>query len=217
LLQDAANAVQESWPRDTHHLEQVLWPSFSKYSITLFNKLAEARLGEAGSDRAVRRYVHWLRCTCITAVVEDLCRGMRFSDIAKHAFDVIGEVRWPERAPETRRALARLMTEVLGGPHSENLEKRLRVLLDARIGYWEAKAIEKIGSRLRPNASRLNIKLIRQWIDEEGYDNEGLADALHISRRAVSSLRNDGGYHGDDAVTKLANLMGRNVEDLYLS
>jgi hypothetical protein len=34
------------------------------------------------------------------------------------------------------------MAEVLGGPHSENLERRLRVLLEARIGYWEAAAMQ---------------------------------------------------------------------------
>src|SRR5580693_3308529 len=60
LLMSAANAVQESWPRDTHHLEQVLWSSFSKYCTTLFDKIAEARVGEVWSGSSRRRYVHWL-------------------------------------------------------------------------------------------------------------------------------------------------------------
>jgi|GEM_PF-5569785 hypothetical protein len=58
--------------------------------------------------------------------------------------------------------------------------------------------------------------MISNWMDDEGYDKEELADLLKISVRTVSSLRNNGNYHGDDAVTKLANRMKRDVEDLYL-
>jgi hypothetical protein len=60
------------------------------------------------------------------------------------------------------------------------------------------------------------VELISKWMEDAGYDNKELAAALKISSRAVSSLRNDGDYHGDDAVTKLANLMKRDIEDLYL-
>jgi hypothetical protein len=63
---------------------------------------------------------------------------------------------------------------------------------------------------------KLNVDLISKWMGDEGYDNKELAAALKISVRAVSSLRNDGDYHGDDAVTRLANLMKRDKEDLYL-
>jgi hypothetical protein len=63
---------------------------------------------------------------------------------------------------------------------------------------------------------KLNTALINKWIGEEGHDNEVLAAMLKISPRTVSSLRNNGNYHGDDAVTKLANLMKRDPEDLYL-
>jgi hypothetical protein len=41
-----------------------------------------------------------------------------------------------------------------------------------------------------------------------------LAGLLKVSIRA--SLRNNGPYHGADAVTKLANFMGVDVEQLYL-
>jgi hypothetical protein len=51
---------------------------------------------------------------------------------------------------------------------------------------------------------------------DEGYNNKDLAASLDKSARAVSSLRNNGDYHGDDAVTRLANLMKLDVEDLYL-
>lgn len=64
---------------------------------------------------------------------------------------------------------------------------------------------------------KLNVELITKWMEDEGYDNKELASALKITERAVSSMRNNGNYHGGDAVTKLANLMKREVEDLYLS
>jgi hypothetical protein len=142
---------------------------------------------------------------------------------------------------ETRRALGRLMTEFLGGPHAESLEKRMEAVLTARIFKWEAAAVEKqaainlvdhgkVGDRwpeeqtqdqadtAAPNSTppigkaKLNVGLVRQWITDEGYDNKELATVLKISVRAVSSLRNNGNSHGDDAVTRLANLMKRDVE-----
>lgn len=67
------------------------------------------------------------------------------------------------------------------------------------------------------NSSTLNVELIGNWIQEEDYSNKELAEKLNISERAVSSLRNNGKSHGREAVTKLANLMKRDVDDLYLS
>ena len=58
LRREAARAVQESWPRDSYHLEQVLWPSLSKYSevgihltpvATTCSMAADGRFS-AGSD-----------------------------------------------------------------------------------------------------------------------------------------------------------------------
>ena len=54
-------------------------------------------------------------------------------------------------------------------------------------------------------------------MNEEGWNNETLAQKLDISERAISSIRNNGEYHGLDAVTKLANLMGRDPGDLYVT
>jgi hypothetical protein len=68
----------------------------------------------------------------------------------------------------------------------------------------------------RPSEPDLNVQLIEEWIKKEGYTNEELANTLNISRRTVSSIRNNGKYHGADAVTKLANLMKREPLDLYL-
>jgi hypothetical protein len=62
----------------------------------------------------------------------------------------------------------------------------------------------------------LNQGLVNTWIADEGWTNETLAKKLKISERAVSSLRNNGEYHGFEAVTKLANLMGREIADLCL-
>jgi hypothetical protein len=70
--------------------------------------------------------------------------------------------------------------------------------------------------RAQSEVPKLNVDLISKWMEDEGYDNKELAAALKISVRAVSSLRNDGDYHGDEAVTRLANLMKRDKEDLYL-
>jgi FixJ family two-component response regulator len=53
-------------------------------------------------------------------------------------------------------------------------------------------------------------------MDEEGWMNESLAQQLKISERAISSMRNNGEYHGAEAVAKLANLMARDIVDLYL-
>lgn len=70
--------------------------------------------------------------------------------------------------------------------------------------------------RSQEEAPKLNLDLIRKWMKDEGYNNKDLAASLDKSARAVSSLRNNGDYHGDDAVTRLANLMKLDVEDLYL-
>jgi hypothetical protein len=66
------------------------------------------------------------------------------------------------------------------------------------------------------NTPVLNVGLIKAWMNDEGWTNEALARELKISERALSSLRNNGDYHGIDAVTKLANLMRRDRADLYL-
>jgi len=69
---------------------------------------------------------------------------------------------------------------------------------------------------VRPEADvpKLNVELIDKWMDDEGYDNNELAKALDVSVRTVSSLRNNGNYHGAAAITRLANLMERDPEEL---
>jgi hypothetical protein len=63
---------------------------------------------------------------------------------------------------------------------------------------------------------KLNVRVICDWLDKEGWENETLAEKLDLSARTVSSLRNNGNYHGRKAVAKLANLMGCDPVDLYL-
>ncbi len=219
LRNELATAVQRSLPSTTQQLEEIFWPALSKYCEAVFTKIAESRLQVLGPKLRVQHFLHWLGCTCIPAVVEDACNGIRFSDTAKYLIDVIGDPRWPAPEEQTRRALAKLMTEVMGGPHSDSLEKRLKAFLDGQVSSWEAKAIEA-KSTLEPPVHlirKLDVIRINKWINDGGYTNEELAGILKVSVRTVSSLRNDGDYHGDEAVTKLANLMKLDPEDLYLS
>jgi hypothetical protein len=62
----------------------------------------------------------------------------------------------------------------------------------------------------------LDVELINQWIEAEGYSNDELKLALKTSARTISSMRHNGRLHGRHAVTKLANLMKCDPEDLYL-
>jgi hypothetical protein len=157
LRRESAKAVQESWPRDSYHLEQVLWPSLSKYSETVFDEIAEVRLAELGSKFLVRRYTHWLKCTGVSAVVdEDVCLPMgegQFYVTVQHVIGVIGDSKWPRQIEETKRALFGMLTELIGGHHTENLEKRLRVHLNGLIARWEGEAIRQTSS---PPASETN-------------------------------------------------------------
>jgi hypothetical protein len=191
LLLDAANAVQQQWPRDCHHLEQVLWPHLQEYALTVFDDIARARLRQSAPSFSVRPYLHWLHCTCVTAVVEDVCRGGQLYRTAVHTFNVIGEIQWPPHAPETRRALAGIMTELLGGPHTNSIEKRLKTVLEARITQWEATAVETLASVTKDsgvsNTADRAIK-VTEGKDESGASHPGPAPEKVANRRARSLL-----------------------------
>lgn len=75
-----------------------------------------------------------------------------------------------------------------------------------------------LGGECRSGSTRRELRheRINKWMEGEGYDNKELASKLLVSVRAVSSLRNNGQYHGGETVTKLANLMQVEVEDLYV-
>ncbi len=152
LRKESAIAVQQTWPPDQYHLEQVLWAPLSKYAETVFDTIAEARLRELGSKLRLRHYSRWLRCTCLPAVVGDVCLPMaQFYATAEYVIKVIGDNDRLEHLGRTRRALAWILTEVLGGPHTKNLEKRLQAYLGARIAHWEAKAMERTSDVAAPD------------------------------------------------------------------
>jgi len=137
----------------------------------------------------------------------DLLKGQVLEEVASiwkghsEALD-----RWYERA--CRPALEKALSPKVGEFESWALNAELKALEQATT-YQD---IETSSS----SAHRLNVSLINNWMKDEGYSNEDLSNILKISVRTVSSLRNNGDYHGEDAVTKLANLMRRDVEDLYL-
>src|ERR1019366_1179606 len=103
------------------------------------------------------------------------------------------------------------------------LRSRIAIRFEARYRYWSAIATEcflaNYETPTEPVAGPpavLNVSLISAWIGEEGWINKTLAEKLQVSERAISSLRNNGSYHGMEAITKLANLMGRDPDDLYM-
>jgi hypothetical protein len=130
---------------------------------------------------------------------------------------------------EIREFEAALWTE--GCP---SLEDRASAAIQERAAsgseaWRESSAPAPVAEERNPDASQatvinesaasrglLDVSLISTWMDKEGWINKSLAKRLGVSERAISSLRNNGSYHGTDAITKLANLMNRNVEDLYL-
>lgn len=143
LRKESADAVMRVWPSDRHQLEQLLWTPLSKYAEHVFDEIAKARLREVAVRFRVRHYVHWLNCTCLPAVLGDVCDPMaQFYGTADHILNVIGEADSSPHVSQARRAVAGILTEVLGGPRAESLETRLRACLSVRVTYWEAKAIE---------------------------------------------------------------------------
>lgn len=101
-----------------------------------------------------------------------------------------------------------------------------------QASQWAAKRVEEFRQACqampaaRPNHCsaepaerwyrRLDIQRIKDWM-AENYDNQALAAALGKSQRVVSSLLNNGRYHGQPAVAKLAKLMGLSEPtELYL-
>ena len=51
----------------------------------------------------------------------------------------------------------------------------------------------------------LNVSLIEAWMEHEAWINKTLAQKLHISERAVSSIRNNGNYHGAESSSGLVS------------
>ena len=55
---------------------------------------------------------------------------------------------------------------------------------------------------------RLDVNRIKTWMEDEGHTRQTLAAKFHKSPRTISSLLNNGCYHGKALVERLASLMG---------
>ena len=137
---------------------------------------------------------NWYKRMCAPAIENELNTRLR---------------EWTKRARAAE--LAALQATARTGPAQSNPLEKVAI---AAIG---ANAVSHPSPEVSPpQKPRLYVELIGKWMQDEGYKNEELAARLNISIRSVSSLRNNGDYHGDDAVIKLANLMKCDAEDLYL-
>jgi hypothetical protein len=170
LRKEAADAVIGALPSDWYGLERILWGPLSKYAELVFDKTAEARLQELGPKVSIRRYTHWLQCTCAPAVLEDVCAGGtgQFYQTGQYLDKIIGNANSPEDRARTRRVVAGgILTELLGGEHTKYLEKQLEALLSGRVPHWEAQALDQqSGLQPRPpnpssTASSLSWQEIR--------------------------------------------------------
>lgn len=182
LRKKAAQAVQEVLPATRDQLEQVLWPLLSRYAERVLDSIAEARL--VSNQSSALKYVDWLTSQVIPAVVEDVCTPIvgQYQVALQHVVEVLGEGRWPEQIPETRRALWAMLTEVISGPYTENLDKRLTAHLNGQIDRWEAEVIKK-RSGLRQSRTPQNSPVVvnkggmqrgtgNQDLQTEGIGNE---------------------------------------------
>jgi hypothetical protein len=170
LWKEAAKAVLEALPADWDRLERILWQPFSTYAELVFDAMAGARLQELGSKVSMRRYTHWLRCTCIPAVLDDVCGGGmgQFYQTGEHIMGIFGDTQSPEDRARTRRIVAGgILTELIGGPHTKNLGQRLTTLLNGRVPHWEAQALDQeSGLRSSEPSSGTPVKSIPQGISE---------------------------------------------------
>ena len=139
LHQEATATIQSSWPPTKQRVEQCLWLYFFKYADDVFDKAAEARLGAKRSAGRLGQYSRWLRSKCLPVVVDDVCRPIlgQFPITVRHVVETIGG-RESAEIESTRRALWGMLTEVLGGPFTENLRNGLSANLEARSTHWEA-------------------------------------------------------------------------------
>jgi hypothetical protein len=120
-----------------------------------------------------------------------------------------------------------LPTESLGRYRvRDDFKRYFMAKLEGRMEAARANMVEQEHVGRRPTDSgnagdckrwrHLDVEAIRRWIEDEGYTNQTLADKLKITPRTISSIRNNSRFHGADAVTKLANLMGRDPAGLSL-
>jgi predicted XRE-type DNA-binding protein len=170
----------------------------------------------------LRNGVNWLARGASThrlkqALSEEVKTGIaRKIELYRRDAQLVGLSELPQRddvVPECRatKASASPLPEGVSNPPLPAREQTDTARADSRASHEPARA-EFGGATDKP---QLDTAKISQWIEDEGYTNPTLATALHTTQRTVTSMRNNGRFHGADAVKKLANLMGCDTIDLY--
>jgi hypothetical protein len=142
LHKRAKEAIRNDAPKTPHDTAGCLRPALSAYTEELFDKLAEAKLRTYRSGVRPRTYGQWLRSKGQSAVVEDVCRTIvgQFQVTVRQIAESI-----PDSGGEggtTRRALwGVLCAEWEPHSFSRDLADRLRIDLEDRSLYWEAKSL----------------------------------------------------------------------------
>jgi hypothetical protein len=139
----------------------------------------------------------------------DLCLGFKEFESAlwSEGFPSPGFPSLDDYVRATIRDLATSATTKAGPVPSSGISD-----IDAE-NAGEAKAGDY--NEVKSTIIELDTTRIRMWMEDEGWTNPTLAKKLNTSERAVSSLRNNGTYHGKDVITKLATLMKCDPSDLY--
>jgi hypothetical protein len=205
LRKEAAAIVQSAMPQTKQQLELCLWPALSKYTEELFDKMAEAKLN-LGRNRRPKAYGRWLSSKCVPTVIDDVCTPIfgQFPITVRHVVEIIGENQSPE-IESTRRALWGMLTEVMGGPFTENLKKRLNAHLEGRIPHWEGKAAVRRSpdEKVAPSAAVNQHALVNRTegtAESDSFVQEGSTER----RRPTSDKGNLNLLHGVDGKPKKA-------------
>ena len=92
-------------------------------------------------------------------MVDDVCGPIfgQFPVTVRHVVEIIGERQSPE-IELTRRALWGMLTEVIGGPFTENLRKCLSAHLEGRRPHWEGRAMQPRPVTMASDGDRVDLR-----------------------------------------------------------
>jgi DNA-binding XRE family transcriptional regulator len=130
-----------------------------------------------------------------------------------------GSVREPIAASEELCSALAVLAFKSVGAETKTIDHKAEAILndeDREMPVAPEPAVRNGESAETNKKPQLNLALIRDWYADEGWTIEMLATKLGVSKRTVSSILNNGDYHGSKAVNKLAELMNLDVVDLYL-
>lgn len=115
------------------------------------------------------------------AILDDVCAPIfgQFPVTVRNVAEIIGERHSPELVL-TRQALWGMLTEVTGGPFTENLKNCLSAYLEARMPHWEAKVTQPKLPTItgRPSQPGARTRRRRTPDLESSRQRLGLVDAL---------------------------------------